>query len=304
MPSSRRCHQGRISARPFIVGRDDFRESPVRFDCEGEQLIGVIAEPIQGCELGVVIIVGGPQYRVGSHRQFVLLARELARHGFAALRFDYRGMGDSTGSQRSFEAISADIRAAIDALLENCPRLRRVALWGLCDGASAAMMYAVEDRRVAGLVLANPWARGSETLARTHLRHYYLQRLRSADFWTKVLRGRFNMRHAASELGAVVSDATTGAVRKGDYRTLMTDRLSRFNGAVLLLLSGLDLTAQEFLMYMNSSKATRSLLDRVGSTRIDLPEADHTFSASPVRGRVEQATVSWLRALDIPGRPS
>jgi alpha/beta superfamily hydrolase len=48
----------------------------------------------------VLVIVGGPQYRAGSHRQFTLLARSLAEQGFAVLRFDYRGMGDSTGAMR------------------------------------------------------------------------------------------------------------------------------------------------------------------------------------------------------------
>jgi hypothetical protein len=45
----------------------------------------------------VVIIVVGPQYRAGLHRQFVSLARTLSTAGFLVLRYDYRGMGDSDG---------------------------------------------------------------------------------------------------------------------------------------------------------------------------------------------------------------
>ncbi|MEO6566032.1 MAG: alpha/beta fold hydrolase, partial [Casimicrobiaceae bacterium] len=81
-----------------------------------------------------MIVVGGPQYRVGSHRQFALLARALARVGIPALRFDYRGMGDSEGDRRSFDEIDADIAAAIDTLCREA-HLARVVLWGLCDGA-------------------------------------------------------------------------------------------------------------------------------------------------------------------------
>ena len=51
---------------------------------------------------GVLIVTGGPQYRAGSHRQFVLLARFLAARGMAVLRFDYRGMGDSEGAPRDY----------------------------------------------------------------------------------------------------------------------------------------------------------------------------------------------------------
>ena len=139
------------------------RESVLGFACEGEPLIGILAEPSDGAvaDVGVLIIVGGPQYRVGSHRQFTLLARHLAANGFAALRFDYRSMGDSPGETRDFLAVDADIAAAIDALLAARPALKRVALWGLCDAASAALLYldSTRDPRVAGVALLNPWAR-------------------------------------------------------------------------------------------------------------------------------------------------
>ena len=48
-------------------------------------------------------MVGGPQYRVGSHRQFTLMARAFAAAGYPVLRFDYRGIGDSEGESRGFE---------------------------------------------------------------------------------------------------------------------------------------------------------------------------------------------------------
>ena len=79
-------------------------------------------------------MVGGPQYRVGSHRQFVLLARDLAADGFPVFRFDYRGMGDSEGEFRGFEHVEDDIAAAVEAFRSASPGLREIVLWGLCDG--------------------------------------------------------------------------------------------------------------------------------------------------------------------------
>ena len=107
-------------------------EEAISFACGGDTLVGIVSTSSAPSNLGVVIIVGGPQYRVGSHRQFVSLARTLAAAGFPALRFDYRGMGDSGGDRRSFEDIEDDIRAAIDTLLASQPGLASVALWGLC----------------------------------------------------------------------------------------------------------------------------------------------------------------------------
>lgn len=298
MSGADRRDAARTAQRPSVMSDETFHEKALLFECEGEQLVGVLAEPLRASEIGVVIVVGGPQYRVGSHRQFVLLARHLARQDFSVLRFDHRGIGDSSGMQRSFEAISIDIRVAIDTVLRHDPRVKRVVLWGLCDAASAAMMYAHGDPRVAGLILANPWARGSETLAQTHLKHYYLQRLFSADFWMKVLRGRFSLHRVASELGSNIAQATGNVdVKTDDYRTRMTDGLHHFDGPVLVILSESDMTAQEFVLFMNASNPRRRLLTRDMLTRIDLRDADHTFSSVAARRRVEDETARWLRAL-------
>ncbi len=137
------------------------------------RLVGVLHPATATATVGVVIVVGGPQYRVGSHRQFVSLARALARAGIPALRFDYEGMGDSPGPQRSFEEVDEDLRAAVDTLFAQSPGLRSVVLWGLCDAASAALMYAPADPRVAGLVLLNPWVRTEAGLAQSYLENYY-----------------------------------------------------------------------------------------------------------------------------------
>ncbi|MDQ2695687.1 MAG: hydrolase 1, exosortase A system-associated, partial [Pseudomonadota bacterium] len=111
-------------------------ETAFVFACRGDELPGILHHGAAGAARGLLLVVGGPQYRVGSHRQFVLLARDLAAAGIPVLRFDYRGMGDAGGDFAGFEGVDDDIAAALDAFFARCPGLREVVLWGLCDAAS------------------------------------------------------------------------------------------------------------------------------------------------------------------------
>ena len=184
-------------------------ESPVVFECKGETLVGVIHASASKNNFGVLIVVGGPQYRVGSHRQFVLLSRFLAEHGFPSMRFDVRGMGDASGEQRRFDVLDDDIKAAIDCFMVSCPGLEKVIVWGLCDAASAALFYAYQDERVAGLVLLNPWVFTEQGAAKTYIKHYYLQRIVSRDFWKKVFTFNFDILSSLLSLVVIFKKAIT-----------------------------------------------------------------------------------------------
>jgi exosortase A-associated hydrolase 1 len=272
------------------------------FDCEGQRLVGVLSPGHEANELGVLIIVGGPQYRAGSHRQFVMLARRLAGEGFPVLRFDYRGMGDSEGDMRSFEHVDTDVAVAIDALLRAAPSVRRVALCGLCDGASAALLYldrAKPDPRVAGLCLLNPWVRTASTLARTHVRHYYLQRLRERAFWLKLLRGGVAWRAPRDLFANLLRMRSRAAVAAADepYTRRMARSWLTFRGQVLLLLSGQDFTAKEFIDTSSREPDWRGTAAHVRTERVELPDADHTLSATASRLAMENHCVRWLQDL-------
>ena len=285
-------------------------ERGISFACEGCWLYGVLSLPpvsSQAAARGVVLVVGGPQYRVGSHRQFTLLARELARQGVPVLRFDYRGMGDSEGEMRDFLDVDADLRAAIDAFSAEVPAVREVVLWGLCDAASAAMLYSHKDPRVAGLVLLNPWARTEEGAARAYLKHYYLSRLAESGLWRKIARGQFDYRAAASSFVSLCASALRGgsAADAGSAASPSTTRppslpeqmlsgFSRFQGRTLIIISGADLTGRAF-SDMAASPAWRKQMRRQQVSRHTLPQADHTFSRPDWRDQVAQWTADWLR---------
>ena len=268
--------------------------------CAGEELVGVLTLPEEPAHIGVVVIVGGPQYRVGSHRQFVLLARHLAEQGIPTLRFDCRGMGDSSGDQRSFDVINDDVRSAIDALMAAVPSLSEVALWGLCDGASAALLYVGErgDPRITALCLVNPWVRSAESLARTHIEHHYWRRLHEPAFWARLLTGQVGFRALASlwtNLKLGFGSRATGSIDpQRPFQQRMAQAWRGFRGRILLLLSENDYTANEFRGALASDPIWANAGSRAGLERRDLGGADHTLSARASREAVERFTSDWL----------
>ena len=283
-----------------------YSERGIVLDCDSEHLLGILSQPLTACDTGVVIIVGGPQYRAGSHRQFVLLARHLAAAGFPVLRFDTRGMGDSSGVFPGFEHIGPDIASAISALCREAPTVRRIVLWGLCDAASAAMINGMADARISGLVLLNPWVRNAETLASAEVKHYYHKRLLDPAFWRKLASGQVQIVDSLMEfLGKLVRQFSQRSMRAKtadqvrDFREHMVQGLDVFAGEVLLVLSGRDLVAAELIEFAAAHSGLKKILERSNIARINLPDADHTFSDRKARGEVEAATLAWLERIRL-----
>lgn len=279
----------------------NFIEQAIVFPCAGDELLGIVATPEQPNKTGVLVVVGGPQYRAGSHRQFLLLSRALAIAGYPVMRFDHSGMGDSTGALENFEALNDNISAAIGAFQQKCPNVISVVLWGLCDAASASLLYwdATHDSRITGIVLLNPWVRSEATLARTHIKHYYGQRLLEVEFWRKLLTGKLGIGRA---LGCfitsfVLARQATGSTSAGvtlSFQKRMMRALKEFQGQVLLILSGDDFTAKEFIEAIRADSVGVAALDGSNLKRVDVAGADHTFSSAEWRQSVEVATIGWL----------
>jgi len=276
-------------------------ERSISFYCAGEQCLGIVHDATNASpRVGVLVVVGGPQYRVGSHRQFVHLARHLAASGHPVFRFDYRGMGDSAGASRDFRAVTVDIRSAIDAFVDAVDDLRSVVIFGLCDAASAALMYCNSDERVAGLILVNPWVRTDAGLARAHVKHYYRERLLHGSFWRKVTSGRLPLLPAATGFLRSVGLAFRGqreaadSGRATDFVTEMRQGLEEFTRPVLCLMSGRDLTAQEFSDLWVRDPGWASSIGRSNVLIRHMVEADHTFSSRTSTEWVNNTCTEWI----------
>ncbi|MCC7596266.1 hydrolase 1, exosortase A system-associated [Janthinobacterium sp. FW305-129] len=292
----------RDSSQPHLAGHG-VRELALRFRSTAEDgearahMVGILSLPAVPGPRGMLIVTGGPQYRVGSHRQFVLLARALAAQGWPVLRFDLRGMGDSEGSARDYRAAGPDIAGALAQFFDAVPSLREVALWGLCDGATAAACHAPRDARVQALVLLNPWVRSSAGLARATLRHYYLPRLLQGSFWRKLAKGGLRLGASLASLRQVAAATQEQTTPDNDAPApAMLRALTQFQGKVLLILSGDDLGAREWQALLAGDPAWRAVAARAQWTQAQVAGANHTFASAAWRGAVEQRCAQWLQS--------
>ena len=273
-------------------------ELAIGFGCAGAKMIGILHLPEQPAKRAVLIVTGGPQYRVGSHRQFVLLARRLAQSGFAVMRFDYRGMGDSGGKAQTFRTVGLDIHAAMQQIFSAAPQVEQVVLCGLCDGAAASAFYAPQDARVTGLILLNPWTRTEIGEARVILRHYYIARLLQPDFWRKVAGGGLHLRAFAGSLVRTCLSAFGKSGIEGeddeDLPSQLFRALTSFKGRILVVLSGDDFTAKEFAALQSQHVHWARLMQEDRVRQAALPLANHTFSREIWRDEVAALCAEWM----------
>ena len=75
------------------------------------------------------------------------------------------------------------------------------------------------------------------------------------------------------------------------------EALARFQRPVLLLLSGNDLTAKEFMTVAGRRPGYRRILEGDRITKHDLPGVDHTFSRRAWRDDVADKTIAWINRL-------
>ena len=264
-------------------------ETPIIFASKEQSLVGILHESIQPSSIGVVIIVGGPQTRVGSHRAFVELARYLASNGVHVFRFDYTGAGDSGGEATSFIDVVEDIGAAVECFASRVNNLNSIGLWGLCDAASAIAIYLNESKcspLVDRLVLLNPWVNQPHTQAKTYLKHYYLQRLMSREFWRKLFSGKVSLLTSAKEIHNFSKQSQfegqqncmTKEYGTDNYVEYMASGLERFEGKLLFILAERDLVGQEFKALAAENSRWQDILAKKHAEIATVRNANHTFA--------------------------
>jgi dienelactone hydrolase len=141
------------------VSTTAFDEVPVFVPCDDESIFGVLTSPARS-ERGVAVVfvwgaAGFPSF--GKNLMVARLGRRAAEAGYHALRFDYLGSGDSSGTgtfHRLDEPLVHEVVAVCRWLRDR--GLRRVVFVGSCSGARIALAATSVVDGVAGLGLISP----------------------------------------------------------------------------------------------------------------------------------------------------
>lgn len=278
---------------------------------ERKSLVGVITEPATPSppeRPAILFLNAGVVHRVGPNRLHVRLARELARHGFLSMRFDFSGLGDSRprADPTPFaQAAVAETRQGMDVLASS-RGAHSFLLVGICSGADNALRAAGHDDRVAGAVLIEPYT----IPAPGFLLYQYRRKILDPRSWWRLLRGRSEVLGTLRERRAEgAAPATTPApavpAREPALDSIVPSREEFVRQVRTLVDRGAGLCfvySSESPAYFNYLSLLRRELGparAAGRVRLRvLKRTDHTFTPLAVQEDLMKTVCDW--ALSFP----
>ncbi len=260
---------------------------------ESGALHGVLCTPSANRAGGASLLLfnAGVVHRIGAHRLNVKIARAMQKEGAPSLRFDLSGLGESpakSGGVGHQEQATIDISAAVD-LLSSEAEAQAVVSLGMCSGADNGYRAALNDERIKGLILLDPYAYPNRMAAAEDM----LARAASPERW---------MRKAASLMSAKSDNGGADAVEDLDQARPLPPRTSF--GADLKRLT--DGGVRILIVYTGF---VRSMISRPShffsifpeydfGSRIDvvtMPEIDHTYTELSAQSALIGHVGDWLK---------
>lgn len=259
----------------------------IAFPCADETLIGTLDKG--NARAGLLIVTGGNEIRSGAFSGQSELAARIAGAGFPVFRYDRRGVGDSSGTNRGFREAGDDLAAAIAAFRQQCPNMDRLVAFGNCDAASALMLNS--GAGCDALVLANPWtfeADQSDVMPPEAVRARYLAKLKDPREALRLLRGGVSL----GKLAGGLRTALKAKAPPSDLISKMQLAMASFSGETRFLIAGRDRTGQAFQSVWSEEAPCEVRAD-----------ADHAFSSTEDSAWLAEQILSTLneqaRQLDV-----
>ena len=235
----------------------------ITFPCADDTLVGTLDGG--DAAAGLLIVTGGNEIRSGAFSGQSKLAAQISAANYPVFRFDRRGVGDSSGTNRGFRDAGDDLAAAVAAFRQNCPHIQRLIAFGNCDAASSLMLKS--GAGCDALVLANPWTfEGDQTdvMPPEAVRARYLAKLKDPREALRLLRGGVSLRKLANGVRTALKPKAPPSSLVGD----MASAMAAYSGDTRYLIAGRDRTGQAF---QSSWPSKVHCAVRAG--------ADHAFSA-------------------------
>lgn len=213
------------------------------------------------------MIPGFADTAVGPHNLHVSIARELAQSGFAVLRFDYRGQGESDGRFEAFTHLTGfdDANVALELLMSH-PHVDKhhVGVIGYSLGGLLAwMLAAAHPTAVSATVLVAPVATPHE-----------------------VFTAFFSSDHLEQMENQGWADWLGWRVGKDFLKLFETFTLPTVHSCQTLVIHGTNDTEVPSI--------NADIYETFGAQLYWLHQADHQFSSVKIQQDVIQQTVTWF----------
>lgn len=247
------------------------KEIPVTFKSHGKQIVGMLHLPNRKNPPIVIMLHGWAMGKHGNPQfTFVRFARELAGKGFAALRFDFRGVGDSEGEFRDYNLTSSleDLHAAMNSLEELNLDPSGIGILGWSMGGETAVLFAAKDRRVKCVVT---WASPAY----------------SKDLWNAALLGELRRKKVSiDEFSGLPMFWRSSLV---DFKCKPYREIRKIKAPILVVNGTEDnlvTTSQAEKLYKNARKPKKLVL---------INGANHGFYQEPHKKQLFEETLNWYK---------
>ena len=243
----------------------------------------------------LLIVSGGNEIRSGAHGGMAQLASRIAEQGFTVLRYDRRGIGESSGQNSGFLGSAEDIAAAVRFLKEE-QSAQNIVAFGNCDAATALALFG-PDAGIDGYVLANPWVIETSsapdtqepTISSAAIRSRYWDRIKNPRTVLDLLSGKIDFGKLIKGLKQASRSEENSALS-----LRLRDALAELDQSTNILLAKRDTTARAFLAAWNSADF-EPIRKKASITVENLDSASHSFADIPARNWLTGKILESLR---------
>ena len=130
------------------------KEIRVEFKNEGQKIVGILHIPNKQNSSAIIMCHGFTGTKGDVHSKFYKAAKKFCKNGFAVLRFDFRGSGESEGEFVNVTVSSevSDLKAAIKFMKKQC--YERIGVVGSSLGGAVSIIG--YNKNIKTIVLWNP----------------------------------------------------------------------------------------------------------------------------------------------------